>query len=147
MFDRFLLARHKAAIDVYNEAAKLATNDWVRFTLNYKPCHSKWDLIWRRYKCRGGNSLRNIFVPLGNRDLLFNENLCLRSKFLFYRVDLIDPISIGACSSEMPTGSQKLSTFFKKKRLEICQLYPYCLLSILILVLVLSTGILIYSQR
>ena len=27
---RFLLARHKAAIDVYNEAAKLASNDWVR---------------------------------------------------------------------------------------------------------------------
>ena len=27
---RFLLARHKAAIDVYNEAAKLSERDWVR---------------------------------------------------------------------------------------------------------------------
>ena len=26
---RFLLARHKAAIDVYNEAAKLSERDWV----------------------------------------------------------------------------------------------------------------------
>ena len=27
---RFLLARHKAAIDVYNEAAKMCASDWVR---------------------------------------------------------------------------------------------------------------------
>ena len=26
---RFLLARHKAALEVYNEAAKLSTKDWV----------------------------------------------------------------------------------------------------------------------
>ena len=25
----FLLARHKAALEVYNEAAKLSTKDWV----------------------------------------------------------------------------------------------------------------------
>lgn len=28
-FIRFLLARHKAAIDVYNEAVKMTDNDWV----------------------------------------------------------------------------------------------------------------------
>ena len=26
---RFLLARHKAAVDVYNEAAKMSEKDWV----------------------------------------------------------------------------------------------------------------------
>lgn len=28
-FFSFLLARHKAALEVYNEAAKLSTKDWV----------------------------------------------------------------------------------------------------------------------
>lgn len=34
---RFLLARHKAAIDVYNEAEKMKQNDWVcvYFDLSY----------------------------------------------------------------------------------------------------------------
>ena len=27
---RFLLARHKAAIEVYNEAEKMSSNDWVQ---------------------------------------------------------------------------------------------------------------------
>lgn len=29
LFPRFLLGKHKAAIEVYNEAAKLTQNDWV----------------------------------------------------------------------------------------------------------------------
>ena len=29
IFVSFLLARHKAALEVYNEAAKLSTKDWV----------------------------------------------------------------------------------------------------------------------
>ena len=29
MHFRFLLARHKAAVDVYNEAAKMSEKDWV----------------------------------------------------------------------------------------------------------------------
>ena len=35
-FRRFLLARHKAAIDVYNEAAKMNEKDWVRFPKDLK---------------------------------------------------------------------------------------------------------------
>lgn len=36
----FLLARHKAAIDVYNEAAKLSERDWVSidFFVNLDNC-------------------------------------------------------------------------------------------------------------
>jgi len=29
MFRRFLLARHRAALDVYREAQKMSPNDWV----------------------------------------------------------------------------------------------------------------------
>ena len=30
LYLRFLLARHKAAIEVYNEAEKMSSNDWVQ---------------------------------------------------------------------------------------------------------------------
>ena len=39
-YSRFLLARHKAAIDVYNEAEKMTDNDWVR-----KSFKKPWNMI------------------------------------------------------------------------------------------------------
>lgn len=37
-FYRFLLGKHKAAIEVYNEAAKLNQKDWVRSIISFLAC-------------------------------------------------------------------------------------------------------------